>query len=179
MKIDIQKVHETLGSIRQQIQECRETLGTLVMKETALEEFLTMAMAYEIHEEGEVSEFLSLPADTGEAEPAPPVEAETDQIFKSTKRRLIVAQAVAGAFEAGAIITVHDVVAKIGTIAELIGRDLDAEVTSPAHQMSAILIHELRDDGILERIDIGKWRVRDDALGIVNRRLAAEEASRQ
>ncbi len=81
-------------------------------------------------------------------------------------RRLIIAQAVSAAFQAGDIISARDVFQKLGSV------PWKTENRKPVHAVSNILMWERLPDGILRHVAPGTYEVRSDAQEIIARRLA-------
>jgi transcriptional regulator with XRE-family HTH domain len=113
--------------------------------------------------------------DTGQvADTVRPVRVSN--AVQPNKQHTIVAQAVAAAFAAGDIVTGREAFERIGDQVRLKMPE-NASKFSPTHMIANMLMLEAREgeNGILERVSSGHYRVRENAAEIVQKRLASAQ----
>lgn len=200
MKIDINKVEDELIRVRSQISD-------LQAEEKGLDAFLEMISRYQVQPAKQQKPKAKAKRKTrASGKPAAVAHAEPERRqarnfkrantgsrfqphrfppgpipegYKSPNRRTELLREIVAHFVPDSIITVRDINDKIGSSWPV------PEAVRPLHHFSAVLMHENGPGAVLEKAGKGTWRVKPNAMELLQSRVAAEiaqaedEASRQ
>jgi hypothetical protein len=174
MKIDLSKVEADLAKTRRQKTDLLERLENLTVIENQLADFITMAQHYATN---------ARQIRNGRSKPEPKAARFQPNKFRpvpipdgyvSPHRRTELARKIIEAFEPNTIISAASVVEKIGPL-----WDVPKGAKTAKHHMASVMIHETGPAAILDRVQPGHYRIKTNAMEIIQSRVAAEIAQAQ
>lgn len=207
MKIDINRVEGELIRVRTKLADLQAEEQGLIAEEKGLVAFLEMINRYRVRTDKQQKQSAKAktkrrvgekPAAVAHTESKPRGTANFKRAntgarfqphrfppqpipegYKSRNRRTELLREIVAHFVPDSIITVRDINDKIGSSWPV------PDAVKPLHHFSAVLMHETGPGAVLEKSGPGQWRVKPNALELLQSRVAAEiaqaedEASRQ
>lgn len=180
MFVDLSKVEADLSKVRQRKTALMEQLEALTAQETELATFINMAQQYTAapRTRKRVTPLIENRRPAAQAKesgtrfqphkfPPQPIP----EGYVSPNRRMELVRRIAENFDPNTVITAQDIITKIEPIYQI-----PDNARSKVHHVATVLFHEKGPSAAIEKVGDRRWRIRPNALEVVQSRIAAEIA---